>query len=151
VFLGWNRKPKTPAPTYTITLPQGAAARWKLNASSTLQLSVAALDEDASDDGVESSRESPDFTIELETSDGAIAAKRVSRFAAIPPPLITQFTKLELIDTMTHKETSEPVFQTARIPLDGIDPAKLSKVRLRFDVTPVSVICLSSVGFGAAP
>lgn len=150
VFLGWNRKPGTPAPTYTLTLPEGAAGRWKLNGSSTLQLSVAALDEDASDDGPEH-RDSPDFTVELETAEGAIARAQVSHFAAIPPPLITQFTKLEAIDSITHKVTSEPVFQTVRIPLDKLaNPGKLAKVRLQFDVTRVSVICLSSIGFGWA-
>ena len=83
VFLGWNRAKGAPAASYAITLPEGAAAKWQLGATSSVQLSVAALDEDAPlpgkkkdedkkpDDAKKKARESPDFTIELEAGDGA--------------------------------------------------------------------------------
>jgi dienelactone hydrolase len=81
VFLGWNRAKGAPAATYTITLPEGAAAKWGLGSTSALELSVAALDEDAplpgkkKDEGKKPEksnrdRESPDFTIELANSYG---------------------------------------------------------------------------------
>src|SRR2546427_13166965 len=47
VFLGWNRAAGAPSAEYTITLPDGAAAKWQLTPGSTVELSVAALDEDA--------------------------------------------------------------------------------------------------------
>lgn len=75
VFLGWNRAKSAPAPAYAIMLPEGAAAKWQLGAGSTVELSVAALDEDAElpgttknkkakepDKSKKKDRESPDFT-----------------------------------------------------------------------------------------
>ncbi len=47
VFLGWNRAKGSPAAAYTLTLPAGAAAKWQVGAGSTIELSVAAMDEDA--------------------------------------------------------------------------------------------------------
>jgi dienelactone hydrolase len=184
VFLGWNRGPKTPrpasAPAYTITLPGGAAAQWRLNKSSTVELSLAALDEDAPlpgekpgkkpdkkkddksklpDKSKKKEREPPDFTIELVDSDGATVAAPVSRFAAVPPPLKEKFTKLAVIEGAFYEKDWEPVLQTVRMPLAAFqslnpgaakpfDPARLSVVRLKFDRTAASVICVSSIGFG---
>jgi hypothetical protein len=80
----------------------------------------------------------------------------VSRFAAIPPPLKEKFTKLDAMESQAYEKDWEPVFQTVRAPLSAFqnagpgsfDPSKLSMVRLKFDRTPMSVICVSSVGFG---
>jgi dienelactone hydrolase len=167
VFLGWNRAKGARPASYIITLPQGAAGGWRLEKSSSIELSLAALDEDAplpgqskdekskaADDGKE--RQSPDFTIELETSDGVTAGAPVSRFAAIPPPLKERFTKLDLIEKAAYEKDWEPVLQTVRAPLAQFttvgnrpfDPAKLSVVRLKFDRTATSVICISGIGFG---
>lgn len=170
VFLGWNRAKGAPAATYTITLPGGAAARWQLGAGSTIELSVAAMDEDAplpgkkkeeekkkEDKSKKKERESPDFTIELATSDGATASVPVSRFIAIPPPFKERFTKLAMMDEKGYEKDWEPVFQTVRVPLGDFqtsggatrfDPGKLSAVRLKFDRTAMSVICISGIGFG---
>jgi dienelactone hydrolase len=171
VFLGWNRAKDAPAATYSLTLPTGSAEKWRLGAGSTIELSVAMMDEDAAlpgkkkdekekkkeDKSKKKERESPDFTIELMTSDGAVAAAPVSRFISIPPPFKEMFTKLQVLDDKGYEKDWEPVFQTVRIPLgsfqsaDGskrFDPAKLSVVRLKFDRTPMAEICLSSVGFG---
>lgn len=92
VFLGWNRVPKAPTPSYTITLPEDAAARWQLSDSSTLELSIAALDEDAPEPGKKTEkksgkpknkdRESPDFTVELRTADGASSREPIRRHPA---------------------------------------------------------------------
>ena len=168
VFLGWNRAKGAPAAAYTITLPEGAAAKWQLAAGSAVQLSVAALDDDAPlpgkkkdedkkpEDSKKKDRESPDFTIELVASDGAVAQAAVSRFAAVPPPLKEKFTKLDPIEEFAYEKDWEPVFQTVRAPLAAFqnaaagkpfDPRKLSAVRLKFDRTAMSVICISGVGF----
>ena len=167
VFLGWNRAKGAPAAAYAIRLPEGAAAKWQLGSTSTFDLSLAALDENAplpgkkkdekeSDKSKEKERESPDFTVELVTADGAVATAPVSRFAAVPPPLKEKFTKLDPIESFAYEKDWEPVLQTVRIPLTAfqtaggrpLDPQKLTTVRLKFDRTAMSVICISSVGFG---
>jgi len=167
VTLGWNRGQGADAPAYTITLPDGAAAKWRLTKSSTLELSLAAMDEDApppgskhaesEESGDDDTRQSPDFTIELVTSDGVTAAAPVSCFAAIPPPLKEKFTKLEILDSLLQYEKDwEPVLESVRVPLGALanaqpkafDPARLKIVRLKFDRTPMSVITISGIGFG---
>jgi hypothetical protein len=170
VFLGWNRAQGAPVPTYTITLPERAAAKWQLGSHSTIELSIAALDQDAplpdkrkdeKDTKPEASktreRESPDFTLELVASDGAIASAPVTRFAAIPPPLKVKFTKLDVLDSHAYEKDWEPVFQTVRVPLMAFQSAggatrfdlrKLNMLRLKFDRTAMAVICVSGIGFG---
>ena len=177
VFLGWNRAKGAPAASYTLTLPAGAAAKWQLGAGSTLELSLATMDEDASLPGKKTEeekkkeeeeekkkekskkkeRESPDFTIELVSGDGVTASAAVSKFIVIPPPFKEKFTKLGVIDEEGYKKDWEPVFQTVRVPLSGFQTAegakrfeleKLSAVRLKFDRTAMSVICISGIGFG---
>ena len=140
VFLGWKRAKKAPAATYTVTLPAGAAAKWQLGEGSTVELSVAAMDEDADLPGKKSEeekkkieeeekkkkeqdkskkkeREAPDFTLELVANDGATASVPVSKFMVIPPPFKEQFTKLAILDEKGYEKDWEPVFQTVRIPL----------------------------------
>ena len=170
VFLGWNRAQGAPVPTYTITLPERAAAKWQLGSHSTIELSIAALDQEAplpgkrkdeKDTKPEASRtrerESPDFTLELVASDGAIASAPVTRFAVIPPPLKVKFTKLDVLDSHAYEKDWEPVFQTVRVPLMAFQSAggatrfdlrKLNMVRLKFDRTAMAVICVSGIGFG---
>src|SRR5256884_8701342 len=119
-------------PIYTLTLPEGAAAKWQLGEGSTIELSVAAMDEDASlpgkrteeekkkeeeerkkeDKSKKKERESPDFTVELVTSEGATPDVLVSKFVAIPPPFKEKFTKLTVIDEKGYEKDWEPVFQT---------------------------------------
>jgi hypothetical protein len=43
-------------------------------------------------------RESPDFTIELVTTDGVTASALVSQFISIPPPFKEKFTETEILD-----------------------------------------------------
>jgi len=177
VFLGWHRAKGAPAATYTLTLPEGAAAKWQLGEGSTIELSVAAMDEDASlpgkrteeekkkeeeerkkeDKSKKKERESPDFTVELVTSEGATPDVLVSKFVAIPPPFKDKFTKLTVIDEKGYEKDWEPVFQTVRIPLADFQPpngakpfapGKLSAIKLKFDRTAMSVICISGIGFG---
>jgi dienelactone hydrolase len=168
VFLGWNRADKAPVPSYSIALPDGANSTWQIGPDSTIELSVAALDEDAplpgkkkddkkSDDSKKKEdRESPDFTVELVASDGSSATAVVSRFAAVPPPLTEKFTKLGWLESQGYEKETEPVFQTVRIPLSAFkgnrskpfDPSDLHIVRLKFDRTPMSVVCISGLGFG---
>jgi hypothetical protein len=158
VSIGWNRKPKGPLPVYTVTLPPNAAADWKLNAASTLELSIAPLDEDApeegkkdADDKASGKRESPDFTIELVSTNGVTVSAPASRFAAIPPLLTEKLLKLDLMNDIGYKQNWETIFQTVRVPMSAFpnfDPGRLATIRLKFDRTPTSVICISGIGFG---
>ena len=50
-----------------------------------------------------------------------------------------------------YKQNWEAIFQTVRIPMSAFpafDPARLATIRLKFDRTPASVICISGIGFG---
>jgi hypothetical protein len=102
-------------------------------------------------------REAPDFTLELVASDGATASGPVSKFMVIPPPFKEQFTKLAILDEKGYEKDWEPVFQTVRIPMADFvaasgakrfEPGKLNAVRLKFDRTEMSVICITGIGFG---
>ena len=169
VFLGWNRAEQRDAklqPSYAITLPEGAAANWKLNRDSALVLSLAALDQDAprlneKDDDKKKdppkdkkARESPDFTVELTASGGIAVARPLSLFGTVPPPLKVRFTKLAILDHFAYDKPSEPVFQSISLPLAAFsevnpkfDGAALKTIRFRFNRTARSAILLSKVGF----
>ncbi len=175
VFLGWNRNNEKGEedtriqPAYAVTLPDDTAPGGRLPPGAALALSVAALDEDApllNETGAqaerrkaeakgeeEKQRESPDFTVELETSDGAVAARPLSDFGSILPPLKVRFTKLAFLDNIAYQKAAEPVFQTFSIPLaafaeaKGFDAVRLKVIRLRFNLTREGVILLSRIGF----
>ena len=66
------------------------------------------------------------------------------------PPFKVRLTKLKSLDDFAFKKAYEPTFQTVWIPLSafaGVDPSRLTAIRLAFDRTPSSVILLSKVGF----
>jgi dienelactone hydrolase len=177
VFLGWNRAKDAPPATYSITLPPPVISSWHLSSHSTLELSVAPMDEDVDlpgkqkhdekekkkeeakkkEESKKKERESLDFTIELVTTNGVTASALVSEFISIPPPFKEKFTKLEILDDEGYDQDWETIFQTVRAPLSAFrtadnsrpfDPAKLSIVKLKFDRTPMYKICISGVGFG---
>jgi len=171
VFLGWNReeqKKGTPAPipVYSISLPDGAAANWKLGPNSVLTLSLAVTEDKApppgktlddmkdKDQDDNKKPEPTDFTVELQTSDGLSSRFPLSRFGVLPPPFKAQFSKLPPLDDLFYEKASEPTFQTIELPLaafaeqsKGFDFVKIKTIRLRFDRTPAKVIILSRVGF----
>ncbi|MCU0292067.1 MAG: hypothetical protein MUF10_08780 [Thermoanaerobaculaceae bacterium] len=161
-------------PAYSITLPDGAAASWNLSGRSALVLSIAALDDKVprldearggKDDGAKKDKkrkkksddgdsikdpEPPDFSVELAAADGATATHALTEFGTILPPFKVRFTKIEMLDGIGFEKPYEATFQTIRIPLSafqGVDPSKLSTIRLRFDRIPSSLILLSKVGF----
>jgi dienelactone hydrolase len=134
VFLGWNKKPAS----YTVDLPNAEPAQ-------ALALSVAATDEDPLDkdgDEDEEKNEPTDFSIETVAASGATARVALSDFHVLLPPLHVQFTKLEILDSRLYKNSSEPVFQTIRIPIS----APIKRIRLIFDKTPARVIIMSGLG-----
>jgi hypothetical protein len=142
VFLSWS--PGANA-SYSLTLPTGVA-----QADSLVTMSIAVTDE--SDD------ENPtDFTVMLESANGAEARLPVSRFRVLRPSIPVRFTKLEYLDRLLYKEPSEPVFQSVDLPLrdfmeagSGFDPKRLSRMRLIFDRTPACDILISQIGVAQA-
>jgi dienelactone hydrolase len=158
VFLGWNREANTPAPTYSVQLPEG------FKPPPVLLLSLAVTNEKAPVPGKkdeedknkkdekkdEKTGETTDFTVELQTSDGGASRLPLSRFGALLPPFKVRFTKLQFMDDFAYEKSSEPVFQTFELPLAAfanLDIGKLQTIRLAFDRTPMRVIILSQVGF----
>jgi dienelactone hydrolase len=175
VFLGWNRlddqdeEDPEIRPVYSVTLPENAAADWGLSAESILTFSIAALDEEAPllhekeeeeeseekqrDDAEEEEKaEAPDFTVELELYDGTVAARPLSDFGNILPPLEVKFTKLGFLDSVAYQKSSEAVFQTIAIPLSAFsgenefDAGRLETIRLQFNRTQAGVLLLSEIG-----
>ena len=173
VFLGWNREPdkKTgipPVAAYSISLPENLARDWKLGPQSVLALSLAVTDEKAPPPGKKSDDKSKepdkndknkrpepvDFTVELQSTEGAAVQVPLSRFGALLPPFKVRFTKLAKMDDVAYNKPSEPVFQTFELPLAAFaehdqrfDPARVKKISLRFDRTVASVVILSQIGF----
>ncbi len=161
VFLGWNRAKEAPAATYTLTLPAGAAANWHLSANSTLELSIAPMDEDVSlpgkkkdddknnkkdkakeeDKSKKKERESPDFTIELVTADGVTVSAPASRFISIPPPFKEKLAKLEVLNDAAYNQDWEAVFQSVRAPLSAFEMICKDKCPA-FDPVKLSVVRL---------
>jgi hypothetical protein len=164
LFLGWYGTQQRQPAVYSISLPQDSA-RWQLTSHSTVELSIAALDLDAplplgvtrDRTKAEADRPAPDFTIELVTRDGTTLGVPASRFGEIAPPLRETFTKFKILERDTYGQDWEPVFQTIRVPLAAFtsagtpefDPQKVVALRLRFDRTGSSVICISGIGFGS--
>ncbi len=165
VFLGWYQSEGRAPAVYSLSLPKPTARTWRLTDRSTVELSVAVLDQNApAPPGVRGrqaggtvDREAPDFTIELVSDDGTSVATPLSRVGEIQPPLKQKFTKFGWVEQDRYGRDWEPVFQTIRAPLAtfggsrgrALDPGRLVAVRLKFDRTRSSVICIGAIGFGS--
>jgi hypothetical protein len=165
VFLGWYQSEGRVPAVYSLALPEQASRTWRLTARSTVELSVAALEQNApAPPGIRArpaggtvERAAPDFTIELVADDGTSVAAPLSRFGEIQPPLQAKFTKFGFVDRDRYGRDWEPVLQTIRVPLvtfggahgAAFDSARVVSIRLKFDRTPASVICISGIGFGS--
>jgi hypothetical protein len=159
VFLGWNREANAPVPVYSLTLPDGFKPPPVLTLSIAVTEDKAPLpgkrDEDEKkdkkkDQDKDKKAEETDFTIELQTTDGASQQLPLSHFGALLPPFKARMTKFKWMDDYAYEKASEPVFQTFEVPLDAftnLNHAKLHAIRLKFDRTPMRVIILSQVGF----
>jgi hypothetical protein len=167
VFLGWNHQPSAPVAVYSISLPATLAKEWSLGANSILTMSLAVTEDKADppgkkpgdkskDDDKEDKKKKPeptDFTVEIETSDGAVSRQPLSHFGVLLPPFKVRLTKLAKLDEIAYEKESEPIFQTIDLPLSAftINPAKIKTIRLRFDRTPMRVIILSQLGLSPSP
>ncbi|MCX5644392.1 MAG: hypothetical protein NTZ17_06865 [Phycisphaerae bacterium] len=182
-LLGWNtgsgpRPAPEDAPSYTITLPDGTADRWRIDGHTILSFCLADTCEtcEAPKDDKPARAPEPnaptnpepnvpdpapgkpplDLTIELAASDGSVASLPLSHICPLQPILKVTFTKWPYGERIRFKSSSEPVLQTYEIPLSDFveanpkfDPGLLRQIRLRFDRTRTAVILLDDVGLAA--
>jgi len=154
LYLGWGDRKEGRAPppgepaSYRITLPDGTAARWRLDGARRLVLVVA--------DAREGRDETPlDFTIEIATADGSLGRIPLSRIRPLSLVPRVRLTKWAYLDRQFFFGEAEPVLQTYEIPLEtfaapGWQPARIQDIRLVFDRSPSGTIVLSSVGFSGS-
>jgi dienelactone hydrolase len=177
---GWTNLAPDHAPNYTITLPDDLPARWQLGSQTILSFCLADTCEtceaqkeenrvppsEPNGRPAEDSNMPPpgpgkppiDLTIELATSDGAVARLPLSHLHPLQPVLKVTFTKWPYWERVRFKSATEPVLQTYEIPLSdfvaanpAFDPGRLKQIRFRFDCTRTAVILLDDVGFTPGP
>jgi hypothetical protein len=92
-----------------------------------------------------------DFSVELADGAGAVARLPISRFRAVPLPLVARFTKLR-DESGFYGKATEPVLQDFELPLASfvaaaprLDPSSLRVIRLVFDRSPKGVVILEDV------
>ncbi|MDX1577094.1 MAG: MFS transporter [Gemmatimonadota bacterium] len=182
VWLGWNNAveegegPGEPA-SYTIVLPDSLARMWQLDESSTLDLLLAALDEEpapreAEDEGnepreanapedadgraggarEEAEGEPVDLSVEVVDARGRAARVALSAYGPIRRPLDIKVRRRN--DEEAFARQWELVLQSFSIPLadftDGgasVDPGSLREVRLVFDRTEAGTVVVDDIGF----
>jgi hypothetical protein len=183
--LGWNTTcepspPPAEAPSYTITLPDDLARRWRIDRNTILSFCLAdtgkTCEPSPNSEIVGPSEpnlaapappETPapgetksaiDLTLELVTEDGATARLPLSHIRPLQPILSVTFTKWPYWERTRYKSATEPVLQTFEIPLSDFveaaphfDPGRLRRIRFCFDRTKTAVILLDQVGFAPGP
>jgi dienelactone hydrolase len=145
VRLGWEKAGTDSAPAeYRLTLPDGLAQQWHLNAEAKLCFALANAGE---------KQEPVEVTLELASADGVKASLPLSRFAQLSPPLTIQFSKLRPLENLLLKP-AELVPQTFELPLadfvdsaPDFDPAKLKTITFLLDNSHDGAIILDEVGF----
>lgn len=171
LWLGWDRESRPASkPTYTLTLAEG----WNPEGDH-LVLTLADTDESPRPDedakkadagktapkkakGEDNARATKakdpvDFTVELVSREGRVAALPLSAFRPLQPVLKVRLTKWDAFEQGFYKASWEPVFQTFELPLErfraaqsGFEPGSLKAIRLRFDRTPKGVVILDQIG-----
>lgn len=140
--LSWTK----PTAALEIKLPKYGRVR-QLNTDSILTFSLANLTDEAN----------LDFSIELETAEGAIVSKQLSQFNRLLPAIHTQFTKERFLDIAVRKgrygASTEPVFQTMMIPLNQLvgddeqfDYTNIQSIRFQFQDAQEGSILLDDIG-----
>ncbi len=145
VYLGWRgvAKGETAVPaSYTVDLPDGAAAAWDIGPGSVLSFAMAMTDEkpEKKDEPemkaeekkpAESAGEKkaaakkagdqpvpPVVTVELEDAAGHVAKLPLARFAALPPLLEARFTKMPMsVERKHYPKSWETTLQSFEVPV----------------------------------
>ncbi|MCQ6560787.1 poly(ethylene terephthalate) hydrolase family protein [Paenibacillus mendelii] len=111
--------------SYTITLSDAYRQRLSRNERDVLMFSMANLERDLWEEW--DAVPQPDVEVELETVNGSRVTLPLTEFMAVLSPPRSQFTIApwmeRLIKDGKYKESSEPVFQTYRLPLERFEQA----------------------------
>ena len=167
VWLGWNNavrgqdEPGPPA-AFTLRLPEGMAADWRLDRTAALQFdllptnatprprsapkvegdSAAApppernAEEEEAEGADENEEETPiDLSVEVEDAAGVSASVPLSRYGAVRRPLPIAILRRADIEKRQYGSLHELVFQTYTVPL-----ADLAAVEPRLDLTTLRAV-----------
>jgi hypothetical protein len=106
-----------------------------------------------SDKDKEKEKEKPplDLTVELLAGDAVLARAPLSSLGAIYPPLRAKFVKFKLPGTGDGLKESEPTLARYAWPLSGLDAAKVTAVRFRFDKSAEGVVIVDDIGLSRTP
>ena len=134
--------------SYAITLPDGIAETWELDAADTLVF-LAADEQDPF-----TAEELIDFSVVLVDQFGNTARVQLSEVVVLSPQFPASFTKISQWNEEIFKNSFELVFQSVRIPLtmfmrDNLHLTlnQLSEIRFVFDQSSYGRISLDEIGF----
>ncbi len=143
VFIGWQIN-SPDDPYYQINLPANSSYEWGLNKSSNLLISLTST---------KISQPTPDFLIELTTTDNVSSFFPLSTFRHPLPPLQLKSTKLGFIEELILNR-AELIANTYFIHLsayteDNIEfkPDRIEQIRLIFDKDLQGDLVISDIGF----
>lgn len=139
-------------PTYSLTLPQGADASFKLDGDERLAFELSNAGDEATPVYV---------TVELVDAHGAVAALAANRYGVLPPPMPArleksrQVSKLLGYDFFPRVSTPyERVLQSFEIPLPAFtaanlefDSSQIRMIRFRFNDENPGKVYLDEIGF----
>ncbi len=139
-------------PGYSLTLPPGADANFKLHGDERLVFELA----NAGDGNTQVY-----VTIELVDADGSVAVQPVNRFGVLPPVMPARLEKSKQISQLLGydffpkvKTPYERVLQSFEIPLSAFtaanpdfDPTRLATIRFRFNDEQPGKAYLDDIGF----
>ena len=163
VVLGWDQKEAEDASTigsYEVLLSKHHQSYFKT--ASHLQFTLGAgnhqwLHSGIEDKEIESKERKKvpqiDFTLQLIDEQGETASLQISSIKAIPKPLKTRFTKLEILDKEMIGDAWEVQLQTYHLPLKAFagqntkfNVEAIKTITLLFDQTPYGVLVLDEIG-----
>ncbi len=173
VWLGWNRtgaEAGAPPPAYTLTLPTDLARRWALTPATTLQLMLSATDrvppppggkgkgekgeEDRDEAAPDTTKPPVSLSVEVEDALGHTARVDLGRYGPIRRPLETWILRRRDLEKERFPRHWEIMLQSYAIPLSdfvdatpGLDPQRLTAVRLVFDRSGAGEVVVDDVGF----
>lgn len=173
VWLGWNRRGAeagAPAPSFTVGLPEGLARSRGIGPASTLHLLLTGTERippppgdrprgerrDAERDEDEEGDEKPPvaLSVEVEDASGRTARLDLDRYGPLRRPLETWILRRRDLEKERFERHWELMLQSYAIPVrdfvdaaPGLDPSRLTAVRLVFDRAEAGEVVLDDLGF----